>query len=170
MVTPVYVQTGHETGLLNVLVTGFPIDEMVARELKKQTAGSDFVFLANGSAVASTLPYINAVPGSEDFHLTSGSLAQSFVTPNTADYQLAYDLDGNARPASGPRDAGSEQYGTAAGPITGDLNTDGRVNLTDLSIFLTHWQQQGTNLPEDFDHNNIVNLFDLSVLLSNYGT
>jgi len=56
VVTPVYVQTGHETGLLNVLVTGFPIDEMVAHELKKQTAGSDFVFLANGSAVASTLP------------------------------------------------------------------------------------------------------------------
>lgn len=56
VVTPVYVQTGHEAGLLNVLVTGFPIDEMVARELKRQTAGSDFLFLANGAAVASTLP------------------------------------------------------------------------------------------------------------------
>ncbi len=56
VVTPVYVETGHGSGLLNVLVAGFPIDEMVARDLKKQTAGSDFLFLANGGAVASTLP------------------------------------------------------------------------------------------------------------------
>ena len=56
VVTPVYVQTGHETGLLNVLVTGFPIDEVVARDLKRQTAGSDFLFLANGGVVTSTLP------------------------------------------------------------------------------------------------------------------
>ncbi len=56
VVTPVYVQTAHGPGLLNVLVAGFPIDETVARDLKKQTAGSDFVFTANGGALASTLP------------------------------------------------------------------------------------------------------------------
>jgi signal transduction histidine kinase len=55
VVTPVYVQTRDAPGLLDVLVAGFPIDETVARDLKKQTAG-DFVFLANGGAVASTLP------------------------------------------------------------------------------------------------------------------
>jgi signal transduction histidine kinase len=56
VVTPVYVQTPHGPGLLNVLVAGFPIDETVARDLRNQTAGSDFVFIANGIAVASTLP------------------------------------------------------------------------------------------------------------------
>ena len=56
VVTPVYVQTLNGPGLLNVLVAGFPIDETVARDLKKQTAGGDFVFIANGLAVASTLP------------------------------------------------------------------------------------------------------------------
>jgi signal transduction histidine kinase len=56
VVTPVYVQTLDAPGLLDVLVAGFPVDETVARDLKKQTAGSDFVFLANGGAVASTLP------------------------------------------------------------------------------------------------------------------
>jgi len=55
VVTPVYVQTLNGPGLLDVLVAGFPIDEMVARDLKRQTAGSDFVFVANGGAVASTL-------------------------------------------------------------------------------------------------------------------
>jgi signal transduction histidine kinase len=55
VVTPVYVQTVDGQGLLNVLVAGFPIDETVARDLGKQTAG-DFVFTANGATLASTLP------------------------------------------------------------------------------------------------------------------
>jgi signal transduction histidine kinase len=56
VVTPVYVQTLNGQGLLNVLVAGFPIDATVARDLKKQTSGTDFVFIANGGAVVSTLP------------------------------------------------------------------------------------------------------------------
>ncbi len=62
VVTPVYVQTPHGPGLLDVLVAGFPIDETVARDLKKQTGGSDFLFLANGGAVASTLPAAENAP------------------------------------------------------------------------------------------------------------
>ena len=55
VVTPVYVQTLHGQGLLNVLVAGFPVDEEVARDLRRQTGGSDFIFTANGEVVASTL-------------------------------------------------------------------------------------------------------------------
>jgi signal transduction histidine kinase len=68
VVTPVYVQTLQGPGLLNVLVAGFPIDEIVARDLKKQTAGSDFVFLANGGAVASTLPAAQSARIGELYH------------------------------------------------------------------------------------------------------
>jgi signal transduction histidine kinase len=56
VVTPVYVQTQDTPGLLNVLVAGFPVDGKVAEDLKQRTGGSDFVFLANGSPLASTLP------------------------------------------------------------------------------------------------------------------
>ena len=56
VVTPVYVQTQNAPGLLNVLVAGFPVDEKVAQDLKQRTGGSDFVFLANGAPIASTLP------------------------------------------------------------------------------------------------------------------
>ena len=56
VITPVYVQTPSGPGLLNVLVAGFPVDETVARELRQQTGGSDFVFVARGQVVASTLP------------------------------------------------------------------------------------------------------------------
>jgi signal transduction histidine kinase len=55
VVTPVYVQTQNEQGLLNVLVAGFPVDQDVAQDLKSRTGGSDFVFLDSGRPVASTL-------------------------------------------------------------------------------------------------------------------
>jgi signal transduction histidine kinase len=55
VVTPVYVQTQGGQGLLNVLVAGFPVDASVAHDLKRQTSGSDYVFLAGGKALASTL-------------------------------------------------------------------------------------------------------------------
>jgi signal transduction histidine kinase len=54
VVTPVYVAAEHESELLNVLVVGFAVDEHLARELKDST-GSDFVFVAEGKVIASTL-------------------------------------------------------------------------------------------------------------------
>ncbi|HEX4137224.1 MAG TPA: ATP-binding protein [Bryobacteraceae bacterium] len=68
VVTPVYVQTAHGPGLLNVLVAGFPIDQAVARDLKQQTAGSDFVFIANGRAIASTLPAAQSKLIAQQYH------------------------------------------------------------------------------------------------------
>ncbi len=55
VVTPVYVQVQTGPELLNVLVTGFPVDQDVAADLRERTGGSDFVFLAMGRAVSSTL-------------------------------------------------------------------------------------------------------------------
>ena len=71
VVTPVYVQTQYGQGLLNVLVAGFPIDESVARDLKKETAGSDFIFVANGTAVASTLPAPQSAAIARQYHRSS---------------------------------------------------------------------------------------------------
>jgi signal transduction histidine kinase len=56
VVTPVYVQTQSDSGLLNVLVAGFPVDATVANDLKQETGGSDFVFLAGGKPLAGTVP------------------------------------------------------------------------------------------------------------------
>jgi hypothetical protein len=66
---------------------------------------------------------------------------------------------------------------TPGGPInvstlaqkSGDLNGDGLVDLFDLSILLSNWGL--TNKPQyDINANGIVDIFDLSILLSNYGT
>ena len=54
-VTPVYVQSGREPALLNVLVAGFVVDHLVAQSLKESTGGSEFLFLSQGRVIASTL-------------------------------------------------------------------------------------------------------------------
>lgn len=68
VVTPVYVTTGRGPGLINVLVAGYVVDSGVAEGLKSRTGGSDFVFIAGGQAVASTLKqkaslHLASVPG-----------------------------------------------------------------------------------------------------------
>lgn len=51
-------------------------------------------------------------------------------------------------------------------PGTGDLNGDGRVNLTDFSILLFHW---GTTSPvADINGDGKVDLTDFSILLFNW--
>jgi signal transduction histidine kinase len=55
VVTPVYVASGQGTDLINTLVAGIPVDAALGQELKTSTGGSDFVFLALGHVVASTL-------------------------------------------------------------------------------------------------------------------
>ncbi len=56
VVTPVYVGTDQGMGLLNVLVAGFPVSAGLAEQLKRDTGQSDFLFVAGGRVVASTLP------------------------------------------------------------------------------------------------------------------
>jgi signal transduction histidine kinase len=72
VVTPVYVQTQSGPGLLNVLVAGFPVDQDVARDLKDRTGGSEFVFLAGGLPVTSTLGEAQTRAISEQYRRSSG--------------------------------------------------------------------------------------------------
>jgi hypothetical protein len=56
---------------------------------------------------------------------------------------------------------------TPSGKV-GDLNNDNQVNIFDLSILLSAW---GTaNTTADINHDGTVNIFDLSILLSHWGT
>jgi signal transduction histidine kinase len=72
VVTPVYVQTQGGSGLLNVLVAGFPVDQRVARDLKDRTGGSDFVFLSGGIPVASTLSDAETTPIANEYRRGAG--------------------------------------------------------------------------------------------------
>lgn len=66
-----------------------------------------------------------------------------------------------------PIDAGYKPGRFATSSLTGDANGDGVVNIVDLSALLSHW---GTNYSAtDFNNDLTVNIIDLSMLLSNYG-
>src|SRR5450432_625046 len=54
-VTPVYIQSGDTTALINVLVAGYDVNAAVAEELKKSTGGSELLFVCEGRVIASTL-------------------------------------------------------------------------------------------------------------------
>ncbi len=55
-------------------------------------------------------------------------------------------------------------------PINADLNTDGKVNLTDFSILLFWWGRDGgnSNPPADINRDGTVSLTDFSILLFNW--
>jgi signal transduction histidine kinase len=54
-VTPVYVESGQGQSLINVLIAGYHVDAVVAQDLKRETGGSEFLFLTPGKVIASTL-------------------------------------------------------------------------------------------------------------------
>jgi len=53
-----------------------------------------------------------------------------------------------------------------AGQIPGDFNGDGKIDIYDFSVLLSNWR---TSKPEyDLSGNGSVDVFDLSILLSNW--
>jgi hypothetical protein len=53
--------------------------------------------------------------------------------------------------------------------ISSDINGDGKVNLTDLSILLFFWQKSNPSNPKtDINGDGKVNLTDLSIMLYNW--
>lgn len=61
---------------------------------------------------------------------------------------------------------GSGEPGTGGSGGKGDVNSDAKINLQDLSIILSHWGQQFSQA--DFNGNSKVDLPDLSIMLSHW--
>jgi hypothetical protein len=55
-------------------------------------------------------------------------------------------------------------------PLSADLNTDGKINLTDFSILLFWWGGNGgnSNPPADINRDGTVSLTDFSIMLFNW--
>ena len=49
----------------------------------------------------------------------------------------------------------------------GDLNKDCKIDIYDLSILLSQWNQNGNG---DLNGSGRVDIYDLSILLSKWGT
>lgn len=60
VLTPVYVQSGREQAMINVLLAGFEVNNKFAAALKSMTKGGDFAFVSGDKVIASTLKPIAA--------------------------------------------------------------------------------------------------------------
>lgn len=98
---------------------------------------------------------------------TTSSSSLSYIDSGlTAGTQYSYsvvalDAVGNASPAA------TLNASTVARKI-GDINGDGSVDITDLSIMLSDWNT--STAAADLNGDGIVNIFDLSTLLSHWGS
>ena len=108
-----------------------------------------------------------------DGHLQSGSPAIDYGSgsaySNLSPPLTALTTDYDNANRTNPPDAGAYEYGSSTTPTPkpGDTNNDNVVNIIDLSTLLSKWN---TNYSAaDFNKDNTVNIFDLSILLSNYG-
>lgn len=68
--------------------------------------------------------------------------------------------------SAGPASVYAVQTGSAA-PKVGDINNDGSVDIFDLSILLSNYNTAAASC--DLNSDSTVNIFDLSILLSHYG-
>jgi hypothetical protein len=72
--------------------------------------GGDGGPCGTGDVATSANPFVSSGRSGatlDDLHLKCGTQAQNLVKSNASDYQLNFDIDGNARNPSGPRDAGA---------------------------------------------------------------
>lgn len=53
--------------------------------------------------------------------------------------------------------------------ISGDANSDSRVNILDFEILRGQFNQSGSNLTADFNNDNNVNILDFEILRTNFG-
>jgi hypothetical protein len=112
-------------------------------------AGSSYAGTINNMGFLKTtehllgLSYLGCATGTEP------GTSTACPTGSTSDFSSAFNL-------------------APGGSVTGkgDLNNDGRVDVLDLSILLSHWQTNYT--AADINKDGIVDILDLSILLSNY--
>ena len=84
------------------------------------------------------------------------------------------DILGTSRPQGSTPDAGAYEYtgstGGACSTKQGDANNDNLVNILDISAILSAYGQSSSSSCADVNKDGSVNIQDLSLVLSKYGT
>jgi hypothetical protein len=92
----------------------------------------------------------------------------SFSWDTTTATNGSHSLQAKAYDAAGNTTTSSAVSVTVSNACpSGDDDGDCHVTITDLSILLSNWDST-TNATCDFNHNGVVDIFDLSILLTNY--
>jgi hypothetical protein len=89
-------------------------------------------------------------------------------------YRITLVANGISDPAGNPLDG--DANGSSGGNFVldffvlgGDANRDRTVDITDLGVLATHWQQSPRNFAQgDFNYDTIVDITDLGILATNW--
>jgi hypothetical protein len=138
------------------------------------------VTVANHGSIAENFPltvYANAsVIDSRTISLASGNCTTVTFARNTTGFARGrYTIKAVAEPVLGETNTTDNTYiaGSVAVTIPGDVDGDGRVDLVDLvRIAMSYESQVGQpkwNPNADIDGNEIVDIFDVTILAQHYG-
>jgi hypothetical protein len=116
----------------------------------------------------------------DDFHLAAGSPGIDSGNAFAVPIRIASDLDGQPRFMDDPAAANTGApyptyvdrgcYETAGTPYcTGDLDGNQQVDIADLALLLSQFGTSGTGLGGDVDRSGTINLADLTILLEGFG-
>lgn len=104
-----------------------------------------------------TLANLFVDPSNSDFHLRVGSLA---VDTGNASLAPPIDLSGHARPQGLGFDMGAYEQ------LLGDVNYDGAVNIFDVNLVSSNWNETGPL--GDANGDRAVNIFDINLISANW--
>jgi len=103
----------------------------------------------------------------------NGTLAGTSTTNSYTDSGLvantAYSYTVSAYDAAGGASTQSTASSFRTAMKTGDINGDGAVNIYDLSILATNFGRSGTSAQGDLNNDGAINVYDLSILATNWG-
>jgi mannan endo-1,4-beta-mannosidase len=136
------------------------------------------VSIDGGAAASVDLYAANRIDGVASWTspvLTSGNHVLKIAvsgTKNTASSDIVISIDridvlaGTSTPTVSPSPTITTSPTATPIHLVGDMNYDGKVNIFDLSYLLSKW---GTaDAKADLDHNGNINVFDLSALLAHW--
>lgn len=137
----------------------------VPGNLRTTSVGMNSVSLAwNASTDAGGVTSYRVSRDSTTITTTSGTT----YTDASAQAGKTYIYTVVALDGSGNTSSAASLSVTTPAPKPGDVNGDGAVNITDLSVLLNAWGTSSAS--SDLNSNGTVDIFDLSILLYNYGT
>ena len=119
---------------------------------------------------------ISGQPFSYDVQTATASIDLSSLALGAANYELTVtasgitDQSGNALDGDGNGTGGDDYVESIYVAIPGDANSDGTVNIGDLTLLAGSFGQNGDWADGDFNDDGLINIGDLTLLAGNFGT
>lgn len=146
-------------GTYNISGTGTPIPPTV--DIKANSSNGPVTINYNTSATLSWTS-TNAIGCTASNGWSGTKVSNSSQSTGNLNSSKTFTLT-----CTGPGGSASDSVVVNVGKIA-DLNSDGKINIFDLSILLSRWGS--SDVTADLNGSGKVDIFDLSILLSRWGT